>query len=186
MGGGKGRGGAGKKGGKGPPADANGQALLQVLHGKGDGKGKGKLPAQTDTPEDKGKYLLDIVLGNVSAPAEKGKGKGKSKGGYAQDGGINALILGVCQDDSHCLDPTDFDYRAKRFLSELNTRSGEEKVKEALANCVEVAMTKERDDVDNWRGYVYKLLRREDPELYDELKNRDLAKRRGGPTGEEG
>jgi hypothetical protein len=176
--------GRGRKGGGAPP-DPSGQALLQVLQGKGEGKGK-KPSNQTATPEDKGKYLLDIVMGNVSAPTEKGKGKGKSKGGYAQDGGINALILGVCQDDSHCLDPTDFDYRAKRFLSELGSRSGEEKVKEALANCVEVALTKERDDVDNWRGYVYKLLRKEDPELYDELKNRDLAKRRGGAAGEEG
>jgi len=96
------RGRGGRKGGQ--PTDPSGQALLQVLQGKGDGKG-GKKAKPSATPEDKGKYLLDIVMGNVSAPTEKGKGKGKSKGGYAQDGGINALILGVCQDDSHCLDP---------------------------------------------------------------------------------
>ena len=41
------------------------------------------------------RYLLDIMMGNVSAPTEKGKGKGESKGGYAQDGVMNALILGV-------------------------------------------------------------------------------------------
>merc|ERR550537_75861 len=84
----------------------------------------------------------------------------------------------------------DFDYRSKRFLNELllrtdkdhaedpNLEDGQSRLMRSIELCVDVARTKERDDVDNWRAYVSKLLRKEDPELYDELKERDIRRRR--------
>ena len=43
-----------------PIMTANSSNELEVLQGKGDGKG-GKKAKPSATPEDKGKYLLDIV-----------------------------------------------------------------------------------------------------------------------------
>jgi len=145
--------------------------------GKGKGKGKGK-----DGKDGKGKK------------GDKGKGKGAKgwKGGESSMTDVTDMIEQACSEDQPMptvLAAGDFDYRSKRFLHELIMRTdraheenpsletGMARLQRALDLCVEVARTKERDDVDNWRAYVSKLLRKEDPELYDELKERDIRRR---------
>lgn len=139
---------------------------VDVVDGKGKMKGRGK--------------------GKKKSEPEEERDKGKSKGGggpaaSARDKQIDDLIETFCDDENLALEKEDFDFRSRRFLHELMSRDGdggEDRVKNALMTCADVARTKERDDVDNWKAYVFKLVRKEDPQLYDELKERDIRRRR--------
>jgi len=141
---------------------------VDVVDGKGKVKGRGKGKKKGEAEEEKG---------------DKGKSKGAGGGpaASARDKQIDEMIETFCEDENLALEKDDFDFRSRRFLHELLSRDGdggEERVKNALMTCADVARNKERDDVDNWRAYVFKLIRKEDPQLYDELKERDIRRRR--------
>jgi len=74
----------------------------------------------------------------------------------------------------------DFDFQARKMLLTLLKRSPE-RCEECLAVIKHFTASKERDSVRNWRGYVYTLLHKHEPELAEELR----GKRGGGGHAQE-
>merc|ERR1719506_322534 len=161
----------------GPPEVVDGKGGTRGSRGKGK-RGKG------DDDDDYSPPSFSKGKGKGKGKSKgEGKGKGKGEAAFGRDRVVDQMIEASCGEDGLALEPQDFDFRARRFLHELLTRPGAEetgtaRVQKCIDLCVEVARTKERDDVDNWRAYIFKLLRKEDGDLYDELRERDIRRRR--------
>lgn len=73
---------------------------------------------------------------------------------------------------------TDFDQKAVHFLDFLQRRG---RVAEACQFLIQAADGVGRDDILNWRAYVYTLLRKSDETAYLEMKAQSEGKSRGAP-----
>eukprot|EP00928_Gymnodinium_smaydae_P015806 TRINITY_DN15870_c0_g1_i1.p1 TRINITY_DN15870_c0_g1~~TRINITY_DN15870_c0_g1_i1.p1 ORF type:complete len:279 (+),score=80.53 TRINITY_DN15870_c0_g1_i1:61-897(+) len=62
----------------------------------------------------------------------------------------------------------DLDRRTLQFLDVLEERG---KAVEAIEHVMRALTTTERRDVDNWRGYIFNLLRSYDPKAYQDFKD---------------
>lgn len=116
-------------------------------------------------------------------------GKGMSRGGNPRPrlddpderrrnvvrGDVDKDLQRLC-DDSPILRPMDFDFRCRRFFSELKLRDTD-RYNEAIDLLLKSTMEKSRDAVRNWPAYLYTLLRKFDPDLYDELRAKDDERR---------
>merc|ERR1712187_754346 len=85
--------------------------------------------------------------------------------------------------------PSDFDFAARRFLTELRTRDradGTQRFQDALDMVIKYTSSKDRSSVRKWPAYIFTLLQKFDPDLADALRERDAERRRekgGGPEG---
>jgi len=117
----------------------------------------------------------------------KGKGRGKGPGGGRRDRGeMDELLEEALQDADGPLKPGDFDFAARRFLSELRSRDrsdGTERFQEALDMVFKYTSSKDRSSVRKWPAYVFTLLQKFDPSLWDELREKDAERRQNKGSG---
>jgi len=73
------------------------------------------------------------------------------------------------------LELSDFDYQARKMLLFIFKRSPE-RCQDCLDSIKEYTTNKERSSVRNWKGYVYTLLHKQEPELFEEQRTKRNAK----------
>jgi len=79
---------------------------------------------------------------------------------------------------------SDFDFPARSFLSELRRKDqadGTHRFQEAIDMVLKYTSSKERDSVRKWPAYVFTLLSKFDPDLWEDMKDRQPSK--GGGKG---
>merc|ERR1712084_2172 len=106
-------------------------------------------------------------------------------------GELDELLEDCLADSDGPLRTGDFDFAARRFLSELRIRDkadGTERFQEALEHVFKYTNTKDRSSVRKWPAYIFTLLQKFDGNLWDELRERDAERRRekGGGFGGKG
>lgn len=164
--------------------------------GKGDRYDKGGSPllGYSDPPESGVASRFDALSSrspqerlspddvSVSATSGKGKsktGKGKGKGEWLSE--LEAILEEALREQDGPVKVTDFDFNAKRFLSELRSRDrvdGSTRFERAIDMVLENTAGKDRDSVRKWSAYVFTLLQKCDPDFADEFKRRDAERRR--------
>jgi len=93
---------------------------------------------------------------------------------------LDVVIRPFVEVDDIPLETTDFDFHARRLLSELKYRDKQQDTnlcEEALQMVRKCCATKDREGVRNWKAYVYTLLAKFAPELSTEFKERDQIER---------
>jgi len=177
-------------------ADLNGRNItVRLAHGGNKGKGEGK-------DGDKGGGKRDFGGGNRDrapmdfGPSErfgaafgddrgersdrpKGKGKGKS-GGRNERSELDEILEEACNDQEGPVKPADFDFAARKILSELRNRDrsdNTEQFREAMDMVMKYTCQKDRSSVRKWPAYVFTLLQKFDPRLWEEITARDQARR---------
>jgi len=125
-------------------------------------------------------------------PRGGGGGKGKGGGGRGRNerNELDELLdEAVAENADGPVKTGDFDYAARRFLSELRSRDradGTERFAEAMEFVMKYTSSKDRSSVRKWPAYIYTLLRKFDPNLAEQMAERDAARRaeKGGGRGE--
>lgn len=117
----------------------------------------------------------------------KGKGGGKGRGRNERSE-LDELLEEALADAEGPLKTGDFDFAARRFLSELRSRDrtdGTQRFQEALDMVLKYTSSKDRSSVRKWPAYVFTLLQKFDPSTWDELRERDNERRqqKGGGGG---
>lgn len=106
----------------------------------------------------------------------KGKGRGRMDRGELDDALEEALA-----DSDGPVRAGDFDFAARRFLSELKSCDrvdGTSRFQEAMDMVIKYTSSKDRSSVRKWPAYIFTLLQKFDPKLWDELRERDAERRR--------
>lgn len=112
-----------------------------------------------------------------------GFGGGKGAGGGARRNERSDLdddLADFLVDQEGPLRATDFDFSARRFLSELRKRDNENETtrfKEALDMVLKYTSSKDRSDVRKWPAYVFTLLSKFDTGLMEELREKDAERK---------
>jgi len=143
-------------------------------------------PRNFDGPVDLGgSERFGAAFGDDRGERGFGKGGGKGKSGGKGKGERNSEMDGVLaealEDSEGPVKVGDFDFAARRFLSELRSRDkieGTQRFMEAMDMVIKYTSSKERSSVRKWPAYVFTLLQRFDPTLYEELRERDAERRR--------
>jgi len=163
--------------------------------GKGDRLDKGGSPLQgySESPEFGVGSRFDALSSrspperdDVSAISASAKGKGKTGKGKQGKGEwlseLDAVLEEALQQDyDGPVKVSDFDFNAKRFLSELRSRDridGTTRFDKAIDMVLENTSGKDRDSVRRWAAYVFTLLQKFDPDFAEEFKRRDAERRR--------
>jgi len=158
-----------------------------------------RLPPSDTAPDLGGASRFDVLASPVSErlpddlaglglppPRSSNKGgKGGSKGAKGKGEWMTELDAALeeelaAQDDGP-VRLTDFDFTAKRFLSELKTKDrvdGTTRFHGAVSFVLEYTAGKERSAVKKWTAYTFTLLQKFDPEFADDFKRRDEERRR--------
>lgn len=175
--------------------DLKGQRLTVRLAGKGgDDKGGGKggrfdnSKNRGPPPDLGGAERFGAAFSSLSTPTGNlrpggGKGKGKGRGTEQKKNDMDDILeKALAKGDCGPIKVGDFDYAARRFLSELRARDkvdGTDRTQEALDHVIKYTASKDRDAIRKWPAYIYKLLEKFDPTLYEELRERiyESAKR---------
>jgi hypothetical protein len=114
-------------------------------------------------------------------PRGGGKGKGGGGRGRNERNELDELLdEAVAENADGPVKTGDFDYAARRFLSELRSRDradGTEKFAEAMEFVMKYTSSKDRGSVRKWTAYIYTLLRKFDPNLAEQMAERDAARR---------
>mmetsp|Transcript_79622 Transcript_79622/g.210946 ORF Transcript_79622/g.210946 Transcript_79622/m.210946 type:complete len:253 (+) Transcript_79622:819-1577(+) len=107
-------------------------------------------------------------------------GKGKGKGGRMDRGEMDDILEEALADGEGPLRPGDFDFAARRFLAELKSRDkqdGTSRLQDALDMVLKYTSSKDRSSVRKWPAYVFTLLQKFDTDLWNELRERDAARK---------
>mmetsp|Transcript_60587 Transcript_60587/g.141107 ORF Transcript_60587/g.141107 Transcript_60587/m.141107 type:complete len:574 (-) Transcript_60587:200-1921(-) len=124
--------------------------------------------------------------GNMGGKGGRG---GKGAGGRRIDRGeMDDLLEDALADGDGPIRPADFDFAARRFLSELRARDrteGSARFQEAIDMVIKYTSSKDRSSVRKWPAYIFALLQKFDPNLWEELRERDAERKRekGGGSG---
>lgn len=114
-------------------------------------------------------------------------GKGTGFGGRRNDRGeLDDLLEEALSEGDGPVKPSDFDFAARRFLAELRTRDkseGTTRFREALDMVLKYTSSKDRTAVRKWPAYIFTLLQKFDPNLSEELRERDAERRREKGSG---
>jgi hypothetical protein len=154
---------------------------------QGSGVGGSGLPAPgSPGPPDLGGAARFSSLSG-GAPSAQGRAGGKGRGVKGNKGKtewmseIDAILEEALAEEEGPVRPSDFDFTAKRFLSELRSRDkvdGGERFAGAIEHILTYTSSKDRDSVRKWSAYVFTLLSKYDPALSEEFKKRDEERRR--------
>merc|ERR1712187_62481 len=82
--------------------------------------------------------------------------------------------------------PSDFDFAARRFLTELRTRDradGTARFQDAIDMVLKYTCSKDRSSVRKWPAYIFTLLQKFDTGLWEELRERDAERRQQKGSG---
>jgi len=110
-----------------------------------------------------------------------GKGKGRGRNERTE---LDEVLEEALRDQEGPLKVGDFDFAARRFLSEIRSRDRSDdttRFNEAIDMVLKYTCSKERSSVRKWPAYVFTLLQKFDPVIWDELRERDAARRAQGP-----
>jgi len=108
-------------------------------------------------------------------------GKGKGRGGRNDRGELDDALEEALADSDGPVRAGDFDFAARRFLSELKSRDridSTSRFQEAMDMVIKYTSSKDRSSVRKWPAYIFTLLQKFDPKLWDELRERDAERRR--------
>lgn len=110
-------------------------------------------------------------------------GRGKGQGGLRRNdrGEMDELLEEALAEGEGPLKPADFDFAARRFLAELRScdrADGTQRFQEALEMVLKYTNSKDRASVRKWPAYVFTLLQKFDPGLWEDLRERDAERRR--------
>mmetsp|Transcript_111270 Transcript_111270/g.310874 ORF Transcript_111270/g.310874 Transcript_111270/m.310874 type:complete len:427 (+) Transcript_111270:1-1281(+) len=132
-----------------------------MAKGKSGGKGKGASSGGKGASGGKGKT-------GKAAPEEKAEGatSGGGSGSRMSSKSYKSTVDDVV--GSTQVRQTDFDLKAVHLLDYLQKNGN--RAPEALAYLKQAAQGVQRDDILNWRAYVYTLLRKFDEKAYKEMK----------------
>mmetsp|Transcript_5136 Transcript_5136/g.12311 ORF Transcript_5136/g.12311 Transcript_5136/m.12311 type:complete len:517 (+) Transcript_5136:105-1655(+) len=162
---------------------------------KGDSRGKGapdfgssdRFGAAFGEGRSLGPSRGDDMRGPSSKGGKKGTGGGGNGGagrGYGRGGDRaeldEALAQALAAEGSGPVEVADFDFPCRRFLSELRARDradGTTRFQDALEMVSKYTITKERSAVRKWPAYIFMLLQKFDPSLWDEVRERDAERR---------
>lgn len=112
----------------------------------------------------------------------KGGGKGKSAGNRRNERGeMDELLEDALADSEGPLRVSDFDFAARRFLTELRSRDrtdDTQRFQEAIDMVMKYTSSKDRSSVRKWPAYIFTLLQRFDSGLWEELRERDAERKR--------
>jgi len=124
-------------------------------------------PDQNKPPAEKKKWP------NPSPNASNPAAQAASRAGRLE---LDKLLQQMVEETPLTL--ADFDFQARKMLITLLKRSPE-RCEECLAVIKHYTASKDRDSVRNWRGYVYTLLNKQEPELAEELRGKRGGKGEG-------
>jgi len=114
-------------------------------------------------------------------------GKGTGFGGRRNDRGeLDDLLEEALSEGDGPVKLSDFDFAARRFLGELRTRDkseGTTRFREAMDMVLKYTSSKDRTAVRKWPAYIFTLLQKFDPNLSEELRERDAERRREKGSG---
>lgn len=152
--------------------------VVRVAHaGGGAGKDGMKGSGKGEGPIDLGGSERFAAFGGLDQKG-KGKGKGKRNDNRAE---IDVLIEEALAGQEGPIKPSDFDFAARRFLVELRSRDkveGTDRFDKALEMVQKYTCTKDRSSVRKWPAYIFTLLQKFDPEMWDDLRERDAERKR--------
>mmetsp|Transcript_51979 Transcript_51979/g.96184 ORF Transcript_51979/g.96184 Transcript_51979/m.96184 type:complete len:516 (-) Transcript_51979:261-1808(-) len=163
-------------------------------YAKGDGKGRGA-PDFGGPDRFGAAFGEDRPLGgshDLRGPSSKGGRKGGGGGGsagrgYGRGGDRaeldDALERALAAEGPGPVEVSDFDFPCRRFLSELRARDktdGTTRFQDALEMVSKYTITKDRSAVRKWPAYIFMLLQKFDPSLWDEVRERDAERRQTG------
>jgi len=160
--------------------------------GKGGGKDFGKRDRLPDSgPSERFGSAFGDDRGERSFGGDrpKGGGKGGGKGrGRNERSELDELLEEALADQDGPVKVADFDFAARRFLAELRSRDrsdGTQRFNEALDMVFKYTSSKDRSSVRKWPAYIFTLLQKFDPQLTEDLRGRDAARRaeKGGGGG---
>jgi len=121
--------------------------------------------------------------GNASSTGP-GKGGGRKGGGGRGPGRDRAemddLLEQALAEAPGPVRASDFDFPCRRFLSELRARDraeGTTRFQDAIDMVSKYTITKDRSAVRKWPAYIFMLLQKFDPTLWDEVRERDAERR---------
>lgn len=119
-----------------------------------------------------------------------GKGKGERRGGRG-DREIEDALEEALADSDGPLRVSDFDFAARRFLTELRVRDrqdGGARFAEAIEMVLKYTSSKDRSAVRKWTAYVFTLLQKFDPAIAEEMREKEQDRRaaKGGGGGGKG
>merc|ERR1711920_44954 len=118
----------------------------------------------------------------------KGKRDGKGGGGRRNNDLDEALENELAKEDGP-VRPSDFDFAARRFLSELRSRDrsdGTTRFEEAIEMISKYTSSKDRGSVRKWPAYIFTLLQKFDENLWVELRERDQERKAAKGSGKNG
>lgn len=166
--------------------ELNGKNItVRMANGGGKGKGEGKDGEKGFGKRDREPRMdfgpSERFGGAFGDSGDRPQGKGKGKGlGKRERGEMDDLLEEALADQEGPVKTSDFDAAARRFLSELKNRDradGTTRCQEAIDNVIKFTCAKDRDSVRKWSAYVYTLLCKMDPQLSEEMRERDKARR---------
>jgi len=152
--------------------------------GKGGGFGGGSRDRGPDM--DRGSERFGAAFGDSERGdrPERSGGKGKGKGkGRQERSELDELLEEALADQEGPVKASDFDFAARRFLSEVRSRDRADDTKhfdEALDMVFKYTSSKDRGSVRKWPAYIFTLLQKFDPKLWEELRERDASRRAQG------
>jgi hypothetical protein len=123
--------------------------------------------------------------GNSAGKGKSKNTKGKGKGEWLSE--LDSILEEALLDSDGPVKVSDFDFNAKRFLSELRSRDrldGTTRFEGAVEHVITYTAGKDRDSVRKWSAYVFTLLQKYDPDFSDEFKKRDAERRRERAAGQ--
>lgn len=125
-----------------------------------------------------------------------GFGGGGGKGGKGKGGGkrsdrneMDEILEEELSQSDGPVKPSDFDFAARRFLSELRNKDRAEsttRFQEAIDMILKYTSSKDRGSVRKWPAYIFTLLQKFDPSLWEELRERDAERKAAKGAGKSG
>lgn len=188
--GGKGKEGAGK-------GDSFGGKGDQNFGGRGDrdfgGNNFSRAPSERTAPDLGGASRFGAVINEDRGSSFGGSfaGKGRGKGGNRRNERteLDELLEDALAESDGPLKAMDFDFAARRFLTEIRSRDrndGTNRFQEAMDMLFKYTSSKDRASVRKWPAYIFTLLQKFDTSLWDELRERDAERKREKGPGRRG
>lgn len=118
--------------------------------------------------------------GGSGGKGGRGKGEGRVFGRRNDRNEMDDILEEELSSVDGPVKPADFDFAARRFLAELRSKDrsdGTTRFQEAIDMVLKYTSSKDRSSVRKWPAYIFTLLQKFDPNLWEELRERDAERR---------
>lgn len=177
----------GGKGDKGEGKGAGGGGFGGGGKGKG-GFGGDRAPMDLGGPSERFGAAFGDNGDRGSFGGDRPKGGKKGGGRGRERSELDELLEEALADQDGPVKASDFDFAARRFLSELRSRDRQDDTSrfgDALEMVFKYTNAKDRSSVRKWPAYIFTLLQKFDTALWEQLREKDAARRaeKGGGGG---